>query len=100
MNKRVTREEAIRILRDSKPSTSMKEGEVFDRVVNVNIAIDMAIEALKEQKVGRWKAKDFHTCYCTNCNFTFDIMKCDFMDKMMFCPNCGAIMGADEREEK
>lgn len=44
------------------------------------------------QKVGRWKAKDFHTCYCTNCNFAFDIMKCDFMDKMRFCPNCGAKM--------
>lgn len=51
----------------------------------------------EERKTGRWKAKDFHTCYCPNCNFTFDIMNCDFMDKMRFCPNCGAKMeGAEE----
>ena len=50
----------------------------------------------KERKTGRWKAKGFHTCYCTNCNFAFDIMKCDFMDKMRFCPTCGAKMEADK----
>ena len=43
----MTHEEAIHILRDSKPSTIMKEGEVFERVANVCIAIEMAIESLK-----------------------------------------------------
>lgn len=43
----MTNEEAIHILRDSKPSTIMKEGKVLDRVASVCIAIDMAIESLK-----------------------------------------------------
>lgn len=43
----MTKEEAVHILRDSKPSTIMKEGKVFERVANVCIAIDMAIESLK-----------------------------------------------------
>lgn len=43
----MTKEEAIHILRDSKPSTIMKEGKVFERVADVCIAIDMAIESLK-----------------------------------------------------
>ena len=41
---------------------------------------------------GKWEALNYHTCYCTNCRFDFDIMKCDFMTKMNFCPNCGADM--------
>lgn len=46
---------------------------------------------------GAWKAKSFHEVYCDNCGFTFDIMKCDFLENMKFCPNCGARMkGADD----
>ena len=46
----------------------------------------------KTRSTGKWKAKTFHHCYCTNCDFTFDIMKCDFMGDMNFCPKCGASM--------
>ena len=46
----------------------------------------------EEKPQGEWKALTYHTCYCTNCHFDFDIMKCDFMTKMKFCPNCGAEM--------
>ena len=49
-------------------------------------------EAEKARPKGEWYALNFHTCYCTNCHFDFDIMKCDFMEKMKFCPNCGAKM--------
>lgn len=45
-----------------------------------------------ERPQGEWEALNYHTCYCTNCRFDFDIMKCDFMTKMNFCPNCGADM--------
>jgi membrane protease subunit (stomatin/prohibitin family) len=41
---------------------------------------------------GKWKAKTFHECICDNCGFSFDIMKCDFLENMKFCPNCGARM--------
>lgn len=50
-----------------------------------------------ERPQGKWKALDYHTCYCTNCHFDFDIMKCDFMAKMTFCPNCGADMRGEKQ---
>ena len=52
---------------------------------------DAALKGIK----AKWKAKDFHTCYCDNCNFEFDIMKCEFMENMKHCPNCGADMQGD-----
>lgn len=45
---------------------------------------------------GEWKAKSFHEVYCDNCGFDFDIMKCDFLENMKFCPNCGVMKGADD----
>ena len=41
---------------------------------------------------GKWKAKSFHEFFCDNCGFSFDMMKCDFLENMNFCPNCGADM--------
>ncbi len=52
-----------------------------------------------ERPQGEWKALNYHTCYCTNCHFDFDIMKCDFMAKMQFCPNCGAKMIKERNSE-
>ena len=46
----------------------------------------------QEPKTGHWKAKSFHELFCDNCGFDFDIMRNDFIDKMNFCPNCGADM--------
>ena len=52
------------------------------------------IEALPpvtpQTKMGRWLAKSFHEVYCDNCGFDFDIMTNEFIDKMKYCPNCGA----------
>ena len=47
---------------------------------------------------GEWKAKSFHECFCEQCGFSFDIMKCDFLENMKFCPNCGARMKGAEDE--
>ena len=45
---------------------------------------------------GKWKAKSFHEYFCHNCGFSFDIMKCDFLENMKYCPNCGVPKGADD----
>ena len=45
---------------------------------------------------GKWKAKSFHECFCHNCGFSFDIMKCEFLENMKYCPNCGVRKGADD----
>ena len=45
---------------------------------------------------GKWKAKSFHEYFCHNCGFSFDIMKCEFLENMKYCPNCGVPKGADD----
>lgn len=55
--------------------------------------------AIIEIKRSVWKAKNFHTMNCDNCNFEFDMMKCDFLEKMNYCLNCGANMQQQTKEE-
>ncbi len=50
------------------------------------------VKEYEEPKTGHWKAKSFHEVFCDNCGFDFDIMRNDFIDKMNYCPNCGAKM--------
>ena len=45
---------------------------------------------------GKWKAKSFHEFFCNNCGFSFDMMKCEFLENMKYCPNCGVRKGADD----
>lgn len=54
--------------------------------------IEQLPSAQPERKKGKWKAKSFHECFCDNCGFSFDIMNCDFLENMKYCPNCGAKM--------
>ena len=61
----------------------------------------MAINAIysvpsADRPQGEWKAKSFHEFFCDNCGFSFDMMKCDFLENMKFCPNCGARKGAGD----
>lgn len=60
-------------------------------------ALDKAIEALSaDRPQGKWKAKNFHEFFCNNCGFSFDMMKCEFLENMKYCPNCGVRKGADD----
>lgn len=66
------------------------------------IITEDALKSLKERacvkNTAHWKAKSFHEVFCDNCGFSFDIMKNDFMDKMNYCPNCGAKMERKDTE--
>ena len=61
-----------------------------------------AVERFKEEyeiadrPQGKWKAKSFHEYFCHNCGFSFDAMKCEFLENMKYCPNCGVPKGADD----
>jgi len=58
-----------------------------------NFAHDKLVTTPTAQpKTGRWLAKSFYEVYCDQCGFDFDIMKNEFLDKMKYCPNCGAKM--------
>ena len=64
-----------------------------------------AVERFKEEyeiadrPQGKWKAKSFHEYFCHNCGFSFDVMKCEFLENMKYCPNCGVPKGADDETE-
>lgn len=48
---------------------------------------------------GKWKAKSFHEYFCHNCGFSFDAMKCEFLENMKYCPNCGVPKGAEDEAD-
>ena len=52
---------------------------------------------VRENKRGKWKAKDFHTVACSECGFDMDIMTVDdhVLNHANYCPNCGADMRED-----
>lgn len=89
---RITREEAIDILKKNYPDSHFKL---------LREAVDMAIEALKqpERKKGKWIEKT-HTyeffepiplCVCSECGRTIK-----YREKYKYCPNCGAEMEGEE----
>lgn len=57
-------------------------------------AFDMVIEALKEQKTGRWERTD-QGVFCSRCylgwNY-FEGVPADIENRYRYCPNCGAKM--------
>lgn len=98
MSDLIRREEAIEMLQeaiDSYPPVMKGQGQTR------NSTLEEAIDLIKsiptaEPKVGKWIAKSFHECFCDNCGFSFDIMKCDFLENMKHCPNCGVQMERSE----
>jgi NADH pyrophosphatase NudC (nudix superfamily) len=81
----ISREEAIRVA---------EQGQIqgyewqFKKLCNLP-------SVTSQQKIGKWLAKSFHEVYCDNCGFDFDIMTNEFIDKMKYCPNCGAKMESE-----
>lgn len=78
---------------DNTPTVEEITNEDIQQAIKEGFANGYEMAKAKfERPQGEWKALNYHTCYCTNCNFDFDIMKCEFMTKMNFCPKCGAKM--------
>ena len=101
MREEMTREEAIEKLKrwrldvdDEKEYAEYLEGWFYK---DDEIAFDMAIEALKEQKTGKWIVDDeYIDCsYCRREKWSrvpFEQLVSGFR----FCPNCGSYNGGDE----
>ena len=92
----MTREEAIERLKQGEPFS-----ELYDE--KWETALNMAIEALKEQKIGKWILSDVqrrediengnYQYFCSNC------LHSDIHAKTVtvpFCWYCGADMGGEE----
>ena len=88
----MTNEEAIKAIKANYPGGGYE---------NLRKALEMAIQELQEQKVGKWILLD--ECansgyYCSNCHKK--LVKegwSNTVKKIKFCPNCGAKMeGAEE----
>ena len=85
----MTKEEAMYLLNNLRSVAEGKEDE----------AIDMAIEALSEQKTGEWIKSNLlpHGWHCSHCDSP---VMTDDIEEMLFCPNCGAKMVREDGEEE
>lgn len=73
----------------------IKESQhMTSKMRNIICKVETMPSADKPQ--GKWKAKSHYEYFCNNCGFSFDIMKCDFLENMKYCPNCGVPKGADD----
>ncbi len=80
----MTKEEAIARIQDHMPDSCYSM---------LREAVDIAIEALKVQKVGHWIAKRDWLCIthaCSNCNKEFEDV--GETQAANYCPICGARM--------
>ena len=99
----MTREEAIQIL-----STRDAHGVLCGYTSGVTEAIDMAIEALKEEQIGEWvrKEKEINDCDGHRAYYWYECSVCGSSPPKdtwknewhsSYCPNCGARMiGGDD----
>ena len=81
----MTREQAVSVLKMVEAHGSL-----------VIKAKEMAIQALEDQKVGRWIATENEEIkidgfYCSECDLPMETE-----EKTPYCPNCGARMVVDE----
>ena len=83
----MTREEAIKYIKSRCiGSNEERDGTQWSE------AMWTAIEALSEQKTGKWIKSDIlpHGYFCSNCDAP---VMTDDISEMFHCPNCGAEMG-------
>ena len=100
----MTREEAIEVLQASSiKQLSHTKIIVDDKFLSVKVALDMAIDALKQEpNTGHWIAQDIHNCHtdfkCSECGYIHSFMHlygkptADYT----YCPNCGADMRGEK----
>lgn len=88
----MTREEAMEILQAIKFIDDFED--YSDRL---EIAIDMAIEALKERPHGEWIEGVIGYHYCSKCR-NYALTSDDEEVLSEFCPYCGTSMSANDRQ--
>lgn len=100
----MTREEAIRVLTENRPSLIFEDEEAQKRMADLCEAIDMAIEALKADKHGEWIKKvspSGNTGWwkCSECGAViFSESDIDKYYHHAYCGVCGAYMRGDSNE--
>lgn len=100
----MTREEAIEIIENNSYVFYPLD---FDRTTMINTALDMAIEALKQEpseitpqeKIGAWIFKNDNITILTGYYQCSKCKKGKILNKDNFCPNCGAKMIEREVEK-
>ena len=101
----MTREETIKFLADKEHALRcalpFAKGDWFDETMKEIIALNMAIEALRQDKrpKGRWIETCMADVYqCSNCKKATKMDEfCDSDILRNFCPNCGADMRGEEK---
>ena len=93
----LTTEQAIKELNDMLAF----EIDEFGEVPETEEAVYMAINALKERKIGRWRVEENPTAgRCLQkvyiCDICGSAVGCRYFIRRSFCPNCGAKMEVDE----
>lgn len=98
----MTKEEAINILTREIDEDPFIRTEYREQV---HEALNMAVEAIKAQKVGHWitqwnvtHQKEYY--YCSECReeFSYDGETGIKMNDYSFCPNCGAKLKVIDRK--
>ena len=82
----------------------LKKGDILNFFVNMEYGCTLKYKKGKilnpiNKNKPKWLAKDFHTLFCSECDFYFDIMTNDFLMFMNFCPNCGSDMRGKKNED-
>ena len=79
----MTKEEAITII-DNLHLIGCGRNQHEDDL-RINVALDLAIEALSERPMGEWNKFDTGIYLCSNCNWAVG-------NEYNYCPRCGAVM--------
>lgn len=89
----MTNKEAVARIKDHKAIHKMNE----PRAIYISEALDMAIEALENQKTGHWIADVDKWCDVVTTVNGYKCSECGKFntDKDNYCPNCGAKMKGD-----
>lgn len=100
----MTKEEAILVLQKIKPIPCRADNKSITHAFQT-VAIDMAIKALEQQKVGEWckQNDDYFDWYeCSECGYGSEgemQYSSEYDVRTNYCPNCGAKMIEPQESE-